>query len=191
MPKWRIKLKQYTYYIIIAVISLLSLIIIPLIGTDLPDIKAAFPSDAIGWCLYIGERILVIIMNFIIFDSFVKQARINIKDDENFKKANEILAKNKPKEYRPKSEKKYLSEIYLKKGTSLVITSVMSLFVIGTAILNYDYMLLIATTFSVISCIVFGILTMKKVELYYTGEYYDYALTQIKEEKCIKSEIMK
>ena len=191
METWRIKLKQYTYYIIIAVISLLSLIIIPLIGTDLPDIKAAFPSDAIGWCLYIGERILVIIMNFIIFDSFVKQARINIKDDDNFKKANEILAKNKPKEYRPKSEKKYLSEIYLKKGTSLVITSVMSLFVIGTAILNYDYMLLIATTFSVISCIVFGILTMKKVELYYTGEYYDYALTQIKEEKCTKSEIMK
>ena len=47
-------------------------------------------------------------MNFIIFDSFVKQARINIKDDENFKKANEILAKNKPKEYKPKSEKKYL-----------------------------------------------------------------------------------
>ena len=191
METWRIKLKQYTYYIIIAVISLLSLIIIPLIGTDLPDIKAAFPSDAIGWCLYIGERILVIIMNFIIFDSFVKQARINIKDDENFKKANEILAKNKPKEYRPKSEKKYLSEIYLKKGTSLVITSAMSLFVIGTAILNYDYMLLIATTFSVISCIVFGILTMKKVEIYYTGEYYDYALTQIKEETCTKSEIMK
>ena len=191
METWRIKLKQYTYYIIIAVISLLSLIVIPLIGTDLPDIKAAFPSDAIGWCLYIGERILVIIMNFIIFDSFVKQARINIKDDENFKKANEILAKNKPKEYRPKSEKKYLSEIYLKEGTSLVITSVMSLFVIGTAILNYDYMLLIATTFSVISCIVFGILTMKKVEIYYTGEYYDYALTQIKEETCTKSEIMK
>ena len=191
METWRIKLKQYTYYIIIAVISLLSLIVIPLIGTDLPDVKAAFPSDSIGWCLYIGERILVIIMNFIIFDSFVKQAKINIKDDENFKKANEILAKNKPKEYRPKSEKKYLSEIYLQKGTSLVITSVMSLFVIGTAILNYDYMLLIATTFSVISCIVFGILTMKKVEVYYTGEYYDYALTQIKEETCIKSEIMK
>lgn len=183
MEEWRIKLKQYTYYILIAVISLISLVVIPLLGTSNVDIATAFPDSTLGWLLYIGERILVIIMNLLIFDSFIKQAKINVKDDEYFKKANELLAKNKPKEYRPKSEKTFLTDIYLKKGTSLVLTSLMSLFVIGSAIINYDYMILLATAFSVISCIVFGILTMKKVEIYYIGEYYDYAMTLKQEEK--------
>lgn len=183
MEEWRIKLKQYTYYILIAVISLISLVVIPLLGTSNVDIETAFPDSTLGWLLYIGERILVIIMNLLIFDSFIKQAKINVKDDEYFKKANELLAKNKPKEYRPKSEKTFLTDIYLKKGTSLVLTSLMSLFVIGSAIINYDFMILLATAFSVISCIVFGILTMKKVEIYYIGEYYDYAMTLKQEEK--------
>ena len=36
-------------------------------------------------------------------------------------------------------------------------------------------MILIATTFSVVTTIVMGIIQMRKTELYYTTEYYDYA----------------
>ena len=57
----------------------------------------------------------------------------------------------------------------------MALTTVASLFVIGSAILNYDYMILIATTFSVVTTIVMGIIQMRKTELYYTTEYYDYA----------------
>ena len=58
----------------------------------------------------------------------------------------------------------------------LALMSVVSLFVIGNAIMRYDYMVLIATVFSVIMAVVFGIMSMKKAEIYYIGEYLDYAI---------------
>ena len=114
-------------------------------------------------------------MNLTIFTSFIQQAKVNIKDNPNYLKANEILQRHHPKEYRPRSESKYLGQTYTTKGISLALTTVASLFVIGSAILNYDYMILIATTFSVVTTIVMGIIQMRKTELYYTTEYYDYA----------------
>lgn len=170
------QLRQFTYYIIIAAISLLTIVVFPLIGSGSSiSIEECFPTTKIGWTIYIIERALVIIMNLTIFTSFIQQAKVNIKDNPNFKKANEILQRHRPKEYKPRSESKYLGQTYTTKGISLALTTVASLFVIGSAILNYDYMILIATTFSVVTTIVMGVIQMRKTELYYTTEYYDYA----------------
>ena len=170
------QLRQFTYYIIIAAISLLTIVVFPLIGSGSSiSIEQCFPTTQVGWIIYIIERVLVIVMNLTIFTSFIQQAKVNIKDNPNYLKANEILQRHHPKEYRPRSESKYLGQTYTTKGISLALTTVASLFVIGSAILNYDYMILIATTFSVITTIVMGIIQMRKTELYYTTEYYDYA----------------
>lgn len=173
------QLRQFTYYIIIAAISLLTIIVFPLIGSGSSiSIEQCFPTTQVGWIIYIIERVLVIVMNLTIFTSFIQQAKVNIKDNPNYLKANEILQRHHPKEYRPRSESKYLGQTYTTKGISLALTTVASLFVIGSAILNYDYMILIATTFSVVTTIVMGIIQMRKTELYYTTEYYDYAMSQ-------------
>lgn len=129
-------------------------------------------------------------MNLTIFTAFIQQAKINIADDPNYKLANSILQKHKPKEYKPRSEKAYLSQVYSKKGLTLTLSTVASLFVIGSAIFNYDYMLLIAVTFSVITTIVMGILQMRKTEIYYTTEYLDNAqlLSQADEHNIQKEE---
>ena len=170
------QLRQFTYYIIIAAISLLTIIVFPLIGSGSSiSIEQCFPTTQIGWIIYIIERVLVIVMNLTIFTSFIQQAKVNIKDNPNYLKANEILQRHHPKEYIPRSESKYLGQTYTTKGISLALTTVASLFVIGSAILNYDYMILIATTFSVVTTIVMGVIQMRKTELYYTTEYYDYA----------------
>lgn len=170
------QLRQFTYYIIIAAISLLTIIVFPLIGSGSSiSIEQCFPTTTTGCIIYIIERVLIIIMNLTIFTSFIQQAKVNIKDNPNYLKANEILQRHHPKEYRPRSESKYLGQTYTTKGISLALTTVASLFVIGSAILNYDYMILIATTFSVVTTIVMGIIQMRKTELYYTTEYYDYA----------------
>ena len=170
------QLRQFTYYIIIAAISLLTIVVFPLIGSGSSiTIEECFPTTQVGWIIYIIERVLVIVMNLTIFTSFIQQAKVNIKDNPNYLKANEILQRHHPKEYRPRSESKYLGQTYTTKGISLALTTVASLFVIGSAILNYDYMILIATTFSVITTIVMGVIQMRKTELYYTTEYYDYA----------------
>ena len=170
------QLRQFTYYIIIAAISLLTIIVFPLIGSGSSiSIEQCFPTTQVGWIIYIIERVLVILMNLTIFTSFIQQAKVNIKDNPNYLKANEILQRHHPKEYIPRSESKYLGQTYTTKGISLALTTVASLLVIGSAILNYDYMILIATTFSVVTTIVMGIIQMRKTELYYTTEYYDYA----------------
>lgn len=176
------KLRIYTYYILIAILSLLSVIVFPILNST-ANIEDTFPKDPTGWTIYILIRALVVLMNILIFTNFLAQAKLNIKDDANYIKANEILGRCKGKEYHPRSPQKYLRQTWAVKGTFLIITTIASLFVIGNAILNYDYMILIATVFSVIVSIVFGIMTMRRVELYYISEYLDYAVNIEKEKE--------
>lgn len=171
----REQLKLYTYYILIAILSLLSVIVFPILNST-ADISDTFPKDPTGWVMYCLIRVLVVVMNMLIFSNFLQQSKLNVKDEENYKRANEILGRCKPKDYHPRSPKQYLTKEYTVKGAFLVVGTVASLFVIGNAIINYDYMLLIATVFSVITSIVFGIMTMRKAEIYYVSEYLDYAL---------------
>lgn len=196
-------LKLYIYYILIGVISAVSIIVFPIIGAGNAaiDITTTFPHSVSGWTLWTIVRIMIIVLNILIFSNFLQQAKINVKDNENYKEAINILLKNKNKEYCPRSPEAYMRSMYLTRGLGLVVSSVLSLFAIGNAILNYDYMLLIATVFTIIMSIIFGIMTMKKVELYYTTEFYDYAKNvelqkaskeaqnDIKNEDLIKSNI--
>lgn len=171
----REQLKLYTYYILIAILSLLSVIVFPILNST-ADISDTFPKDPTGWVMYCLIRVLVVVMNMLIFTNFLQQSKLNVKDEVNYKRANQILGRCKPKDYHPRSPKQYLTKEYTVKGAFLVVGTVASLFVIGNAIINYDYMLLIATVFSVIISIVFGIMTMRKAEIYYVSEYLDYAL---------------
>lgn len=186
-------LKLYIYYILIAVLSLVSIVVFPIlgaVGTDVSHaLKSAFPNDTIGWVFWGIARLLIIVLNMLIFTNFLHQAKVNVKDEEKYKQANEILSKCKSKDYIPRSPKEYLGKTYATKGLILAITTGISLFGIGSAILNYDYMLLIATVFTVIMSIIFGVMTMKKVEVYYITEYYDYAKSR--ENKINKGDIEK
>lgn len=186
----REQLKLYTYYILIAILSLLSVIVFPILNST-ADISDTFPKDPTGWVMYCLIRVLVVVMNMLIFTNFLQQSKLNVKDEENYKRANQILGRCKPKDYHPRSPKQYLTKEYTVKGAFLVVGTVASLFVIGNAIINYDYMLLIATVFSVITSIVFGIMTMRKAEIYYVSEYLDYALLIEKKlnEKVTRKEI--
>ena len=186
----REQLKLYTYYILIAILSLLSVIVFPILNST-ADISDTFPKDPTGWVMYCLIRVLVVVMNMLIFSNFLQQSKLNVKDEENYKRANQILGRCKPKDYHPRSPKQYLTKEYTVKGAFLVVGTVASLFVIGNAIINYDYMLLIATVFSVITSIVFGIMTMRKAEIYYVSEYLDYALLIEKKlnEKVTRKEI--
>lgn len=187
-------LKLYLYYILIAILSILSIVVFPILGaagTDVSHaIQNAFPNDAIGWLFWSIARGLIVVLNMLIFTNFLQQAKVNVRDDAKYKEANEILSRCKSKEYAPRSPKAYLGKTYATKGLTLAVTTGVSLFGIGSALLNYDYMLLIATVFTVIISIIFGIMTMKKVEIYYTGEFYDYAKLKEKN-KTLKEEINK
>ena len=116
-----------------------------------------------------------------IFHSFVKQAKINVRNDKNFKEANEILEVHKPKGYVPRSPHKFLGIIYGKKGVIVFGSSLLSVIALGQALLTFDFASFISYLLTIIMGCVFGYLTMKQNELYWTSEYLDYAKKILKE----------
>lgn len=171
----KMKMKNGIYYILTALLSIVSIIVFPMLDNSNLTFKDTFPTTATGWTLWTIERVLIIVMNLLILNNFVLQARRNIKDNDNYIQANKILDKHKPKGYKPRSPAQYMSRMYLKKGGSLIITAAASLITIGEAAVNYNYLLLIATVVTIVFAIVFGVVAMHNTEMYWTTEYLDYA----------------
>lgn len=168
------KCANNAYYIVIAILSLLALTFLPLLGSTV-GMELSIPTTTAGWIVYVVTKLIVCVLNMMIFHSFVKQAKINIRNNTNFKKAEEILAHNKPKDYEPRSPHKFLGQIYGKKGVTVFISSVLSVVALGQALLTFDFASFLSYLLTIIMGCVFGFLTMKNNELYWITEYLDYA----------------
>lgn len=168
-------LKQGMYYIIIAVISFISVVFLPMLGSTL-GLGWKIPNTTAGWVVWGASRAIVATINVLLFHSFMEQAKLNIKDDEHYKEARDILVKVKKKEHKPKSPAQWNAAQYGKKGVSLFLASAMSVVAIGQAVLSYEWATALAYLFTLGMGIIFGIMQMKKAETYWTTEYYEYAL---------------
>ena len=185
----KLKIKNGMYYILTALLSIISLVVFPMLDNSKLTFRDAFPNTPTAWILWILERVLIVFMNIMVMSNFILQAKKNVKDDPNYIKAREILNKNKPKDYKPRSPSQFLTKMYLHKSITLTISTLASLIAIGEAAINYNYLLLIATAVTLIIAITFGYISMKATEEYWTGEYLDYAImVEEKENKCLKSE---
>ena len=168
-------LKQGMYYIIIAVISFISVVFLPMLGSTL-GLGWKLPDTTAGWVVWGASRAIVATINVLLFHSFMEQAKLNIKDNEHYKEAQDILVKVKKKEHKPKSPAQWNAAQYGKKGVSLFLASAMSVVAIGQAVLSYEWATALAYLFTLGMGIIFGIMQMKKAETYWTTEYYEYAL---------------
>lgn len=171
----RQSLKQGMYYIIIAVISFISVVFLPMLGSTL-GLGWKLPDTTAGWVVWGASRAIVATINVLLFHSFMEQAKLNIKDDEHYKEARDILVKVKKKEHKPKSPAQWNAAQYGKKGVSIFLASAMSVVAIGQAVLSYEWATALAYLFTLGMGIIFGIMQMKKAETYWTTEYYEYAL---------------
>ena len=106
----------------------------------------------------------------------MQQAKVNVKDNENYKRARDILIKQKEKEILPKSPNKWNSQQYIKKGSTIFITTGLSTIALTQAILSFDYVSMLTYLFTIVMGLIFGILQMKTAEEYWTDEYLQYAL---------------
>lgn len=175
MDDIKLKLKLYTYYIVIGVVSFLALVILPLVNSTI-GLETSFPNTKIGWLVWGVTKGIVSLINILIFHSFVQQGKVNSLNNKNFIEANLILNKVRDKNAKkPSSPTKYLVETYSKKGTSLFFTTALSLVALSQAIFSYNWQDLITYGFTIAMGIVFGILTMLKVETYWQDEYLEYA----------------
>lgn len=173
-----IKLRQYLYYCLIAISSFVALVFLPMLGTDI-DAGWNLPKDTKGWVVFITIRAIVSFLNVFIFASFINQGKLNVSDNENYKKAQQLLAKVKNKEYIPRSPRKFNAKEYGQKGVTVFLSTAASLVALTQAILSYDWVALLTYALTVTGSIVFGIFEMKKVEVYWTVEYLEYAERQV------------
>lgn len=189
----KMKAKQNIYYIVIAIISFITVAFLPMVGSTV-GLQWNLPDTTVGWIVWAVTRLVISIINVLLFYSFMEQAKLNVKDNERYKEANEILLRSKKKEHEPKSPGKWQAEQYGKKATKIFLGSAMSVVAFGQAILSYDWVSMLSYIFTLAMGLIFGVMQMKKAETYWTTEYYAYALKkqeselEEKQEECLQSE---
>ena len=182
------KIKLYTYYIIIGVVSLIALVFLPMVGSTV-GLGFNVPDTTVGWIVWIAVKLIMAILNVMIFYCFMEQAKVNVQDNKKFVEANKILEKTKDKRAKdPRSPGKWTSQQYGKKGTTIFVTTMLATIALTQAILAFDYITMLTYLFTIVMGLIFGVIQMKSAELYWTDEYYKYALMVEQEEKEEKGE---
>lgn len=183
----RERIKQNLYYIIIGIISFLSVAVLPMVGSTI-GLGWKLPDTIAGWFVWVVSRLIIATINVLIFYSFMEQAKLNVKDNEHYIEARKILYKNKKKEHEPQSPQKWQALQYGKKGTTIFISSALSVVAFGQAMLTFDWIAMLAYVFTIALGVIFGIMQMKKAEAYWTGEFYEYALKKQQEQDTATAE---
>lgn len=176
------KVKQYLNYVIIGIVSLIALVFLPMLGSTV-GLNWNIPNTIVGWIVWVAVKLIVATLNVLIFHCFMQQAKVNVKDNENYKRARDILINQKEKEILPKSPNKWSSQQYIKKGTTIFLTTGLSTIALTQAILSFDYISMLTYLFTIVMGLIFGILQMKTAEEYWTDEYLQYALMKERELK--------
>lgn len=181
------KLRIYMYYFIIGIISFVALVFLPMVGTQV-GLGWDIPNTTVGWIVWFTVKLIVAIINIMIFHSFMCQAKINVRDDPKYQEAQEILRRIKVKNYIPRSPKKWNGQQYGKKGTMIFITSALAVVALTQALLTFDWMSMLSYLFTIIMGLIFGVMQMKTAEEYWTDEFWKYA-KMVKEENEREEEL--
>lgn len=124
------------------------------------------PTTPVGWVVYVATKLIVATINVLLFHCFMQQAKLNSSNNEKYKAANEMLYEIAPQIYDPRSPLKFNKQEYGRKGVIIFVTTLLSAFALTQAILSFDYMSMLTYLFTIIMGVVFGIIQMKKAEVY-------------------------
>lgn len=175
--------KNYKNYGIIIVLTLITVTVFPLLGTQV-GMEANYPNTVAGWIVWSVIKIALCVDNIFIFQAFVDQAELNVQYEPRYIEAREIVRKYRIGKYNPMSPEERRKKMFSKKVIITILTSLISV-ALTEAILKYNFADLIAYTISMLMAVVFGILSMADQEKYWIEEFYDYAIT-IKDEEEAK-----
>ena len=130
MNNWR----HYQNYMIIAIVSIIAVFFLPMLGSSV-GVGLALPTTAAGWIVYILTKLCIVVINVLTLDQFIKQAKINIKDNERYIAASNYFNLNpleEEEELLPPS--RYMSRIYRRRMTKVSISSILGVFGLTQAI---------------------------------------------------------
>lgn len=177
------RIRNFAYYLIILIVSILATCFLPMISSEI-NVEYTPPQNTDEWMVFFSVRGIIGVLNVIIFYCFTKQAEVNIKDNENYKRANEILNRVKHKHTRkPKSPAMFKAIQWSTKATTLLISSVAATFTLAGILLRFELEQLLVYLFVIFLGVLFGYITMRNHEYYWTHEYYEYALLVEQQEK--------
>lgn len=166
------------YFIIIGLISMLTIFIPPLfMGCLSSDIGLAFPKTLEAWILYIILNGSTAIANISLLVLFKLQAKKNARNNENFKQANEILNRlaGRKEVFIPRSPTKMDVGDYTKKVIAIIISTLTASITLTSLLLSFDWMTLLSCLVSIIITLCISWITMINNEIYWTEEYLLYA----------------
>lgn len=168
------KIKQWMYYFIIGIVSMIALCFLPMIGSNI-GLSWNLPNTFVGWIVWLTVKVIVAVLNVLIFHCFMLQAIINIKDNEKYKEAREILRLTEQKDFIPRSPAAWNKQQYEQKGITIFITTALSTVALTQAMLTFNWMAMLTYLFTIIMGLIFGIMQMKTAEDYWTDEFWQYA----------------
>ena len=179
----RATFSSIAYYLIIAFISIIVTGFFPMLSSEI-GLEFNIPNTWAGWTVWAITKLSIAAVNMCIFFCFMQQAKINVRNNENYIKANKLLEISyKKKPNKPKAPNVWSKKQYLSKGTTLFTTSILSTIGFSQAILTFNLVEFFSELYTVVMAIIFGYLQMKKAEEYWTSEYYSYALMISEEDK--------
>jgi hypothetical protein len=145
-----------------------------MIGSDV-GLGWNLPNTAVGWIVWIVVKLIVAVLNVLLFHCFMQQAKINIKDNERYQEALNILRMINLEDYVPRGPVEWTVLQYKQKGITIFITTALSTVALTQAILSFDWMAMLTYLFTIIMGLIFGIMQMKTAEEYWTDEFWQYA----------------
>lgn len=172
----------YTYYFIIGIVSLIALFFLPFLGSTV-GLGLAIPDTTAGWIVWVAVKVIVSIINVLIFHSFMQQAKVNVRNNAKYIEAKDILGKTKRKNYAPRSPEMWSRRQYGRKATIIAITTALATVALTQAILTFDWVSMLTYLFTIVMGLVMGVLQMKQAEIYWTGEFWEYAKQVEREEQ--------
>lgn len=167
MKNWRI----YQNYAIIAILSFISVFFLPMLGSTV-GLALNVPTTVVGWIVYVITKLCIVVINMLMLDQFIKQAKVNVRDHEHFKEAETYFNTEKNEEEPILAPKEFLSHIYKQKMITSLIMSILGVFGLSQAILTFDWVSMLSYLFTIIMGLIFGWISMNRVEDYWTNDYY-------------------
>lgn len=151
------KIRQYMYYFIIGIISLIALLFLPMLGSTV-GLAWNIPNTTVGWIVWIALKVIVAIINVLIFHSFMQQAKLNVKDNPKYAEARCILDQVQNKTILPRSPHQFNKVEYGRKGVGIALSTALATIALTQAILSFDWISMLTYLFTILMGLIFGIL---------------------------------
>lgn len=167
-------INEYRNYFIIGILAVLAVFVLPMLGSSV-GLAFILPDTVAGWIVYVSTKLCIVVINLLIYDQFMKRAKINVKDNPYFIEAEKILADEEDGIDEALPAEHYIKRMYRSKMATTAIFTLLGVFGFTNAMLTFDWVSMLSYTFTIIFSLTFGWAAMGDAETIWIERHYKYA----------------